>query len=450
MRHMQYTLEKERQMYLTVINEYAYFYADNYCYKCDYNQNVIEQKPIDFPYSLRSDIENFPIFGHDFPQLFKSHECQGRYFTNVFDTLYEFSEFKVTKRVILPDIDPHQVQNNKCASCMGRLFATNGKQLFEVLITQDFKLQEIQTIGFKFQNLKLHVMNNNLFLRDPHKNQFCKLMLNDQIAALRLDFDYDEILIDNKEIMLFYLDNNVYYLLYFNQEIQVLNYTVNYTIRNQKQQYIITNNGWSINYDIVNEIVAANLKQQEFYKRQQERGVVIIVLVGFINKQLTKIQYNNLFLYTILHEHIGFYQITQINFMNYTLPQYQNYYTICTILVSQNQLTVNSTLQIFVCFQQNFVLLLLLYTIIYMLINEVVICAIDEIIVFYCNIINQLQIRIISQKLHIQRIEPLSVSTQSKANTSRPSNQQYFKYNIRIFIITRKSLKWQIVFNLTK
>ncbi|CAL6022331.1 Conserved_hypothetical protein [Hexamita inflata] len=264
-----YPLDKERQMYLTVINEHAYFYADNYCYKCDYNLNVIEQQPIDFPYLLQKGIENFPVFGHDFPQLFKSHECQGRFYTNVFDTIYEFSEFKVTKRITLPDIDPYQVQNNKCASCMDRLFVTNGKLLFEVLVDQDYQLQEIPTHGFKFNNLKLHVMNNNLFLRDPHSRKFYKLMLNDQIVELHLDFSYSEIVIDNKDIMLFYFNTNIYYLLYFNQDVKTLKINVDYNISSKQHEYIITNYGWSIDYKIIDQIVAQNQQVVHFNQRLQ-------------------------------------------------------------------------------------------------------------------------------------------------------------------------------------
>ncbi|CAL6106956.1 Conserved_hypothetical protein [Hexamita inflata] len=173
-------MSREDQMYLTIIDEHAYFYADNYCYKCDYNLNVIEQQPIEFPYSLRKDIQNFPVFDHDFPQLFKSHECQDRYFTNVFDTIYEFSEFKVTKRVTLPDVDPFQVQ---------------------------------------------------------------------------------------KDIMLFYFGNSTYYLLYFNQEVKTLKMTVDYNIRSKNHEYLINNQGWSIDYKIINEIAAENKLTDDFNQR---------------------------------------------------------------------------------------------------------------------------------------------------------------------------------------
>ncbi|CAL6057994.1 Conserved_hypothetical protein [Hexamita inflata] len=300
-----YPLDKERQMYLTVINEHAYFYADNYCYKCDYNLNVIEQQPIDFPYLLQKGIDNFPVFGHDFPQLFKSHECQGRFYTNVSDAIYEFSEFKVTKRITLPDIDPYQVQNNKCASCMDRLFTTNGKLLFEVLVDQDYQLQEIPTHGFKFNNLKLHVMNNCLFLRDPHSRKFYKLMLNDQIVELHLDFSYSEIVIDNKDIMLFYFNTNIYYLLYFNQDVKTLKIIVDYNISSKQHEYIITNQGWSIDYKIIDQIVAQNQQVVHFNQRL------------YLNNSIPQ---NN---YTNLSQNVIKYLKYNSNFMQHELQQNQ-------------------------------------------------------------------------------------------------------------------------------
>ncbi|CAL6057339.1 Conserved_hypothetical protein [Hexamita inflata] len=300
-----YPLDKERQMYLTVINEHAYFYADNYCYKCDYNLNVIEQQPIDFPYLLQKGIENFPVFGHDFPQLFKSHECQGRFYTNVFDAIYEFSEFKVTKRITLPDIDPYQVQNNKCASCMDRLFTTNGKLLFEVLVDQDYQLQEIPTHGFKFNNLKLHVMNNCLFLRDPHSRKFYKLMLNDQIVELHLDFSYSEIVIDNKDIMLFYFNTNIYYLLYFNQDVKTLKIIVDYNISSKQHEYIVTNQGWSIDYKIIDQIVAQNQQVVHFNQRL------------YLNNSIPQ---NN---FTYLSQNVIKYLKYNSNFMQHELQQNQ-------------------------------------------------------------------------------------------------------------------------------
>ena len=54
MKSKQIKLEESKALFLTIIDNFCYFYHDNICYKCDKKMFIISQSKIDFPYTIEN------------------------------------------------------------------------------------------------------------------------------------------------------------------------------------------------------------------------------------------------------------------------------------------------------------------------------------------------------------------------------------------------------------
>ncbi|CAL5991468.1 Conserved_hypothetical protein [Hexamita inflata] len=189
-------IETNDAMFLTYIDNYYYFYSRNVCYKTNASFEIIEKRDIDFPYCLYKDFGEFRSFSDDYIMWFETTECNGKYYSNVCDTMYEFGVFTVKKLAIIPDFPVGQKNYHKVVSVDGLIFVTNGQDVFKF---SPFDLSFNQISQFNTRQLKLHKLNGYIVCRASCSQEMFLFDLEfNKCNMLKLKNEQKDIILNNK------------------------------------------------------------------------------------------------------------------------------------------------------------------------------------------------------------------------------------------------------------
>ncbi|CAL6012567.1 Conserved_hypothetical protein [Hexamita inflata] len=189
-------IETNEAMFLTYIDNNYYFYSRNVCYKTNASFEIIEKRDIDFPYCLYKDFGEFRSFSNDYIMWFETAECDGKHYSNVCDTMYEFGVFTVKKLATIPDYPVGLKNYHKVVSADGLIFVTNGQDVFKF---SPFDLSFNQISQFNTRELKLHKLNGYIVCRASCSQEMFLFDLEfNKCNTLKFNNEQKDIILNNK------------------------------------------------------------------------------------------------------------------------------------------------------------------------------------------------------------------------------------------------------------